>query len=337
MRECHLSLLVCPECQASLALSQTKPGDGDRICSGTLTCVSCHAAFPIIDHIPRFVSSDNYARNFGLEWTRHARTQYDSHSGATVSEDRFFKETGWPRDLVGEHILEVGSGSGRFTEQAAKTGAMVVSFDFSFAVEANYASNGHKANVLIVQADLLKMPLRRGFFDKLYCFGVLQHTPDVRRSFLSLPPMLKPGGDLCVDVYSKKVWWVELLVKGRWIRPLTRHLPPHLLYALVNRYVRLMWPLATQINKLPLGMHINLALLVADYRGHFDLSEEMLKEWAILDTFDLLSAYYDQPQTVKTLQQWFEEAGLDDIRVHLGFNGIEGHGKAPQADRRSYR
>lgn len=332
MRECHLSLLVCPECQASLALSQVERSEGDRVRSGMLTCGSCQAAFPIIDHIPRFVSSDNYARNFGLEWTKHARTQYDSHSGAKVSEDRFFKETGWSRDLAGQHILEVGSGSGRFTEQAASTGAMVVSFDFSFAVEANYASNGHRANVLIVQADLLKMPFPRRFFDKLYCFGVLQHTPDVRRSFLSLPAMLKPRGELCVDVYSKKVWWVECLVKARWLRPLTRQLPPHLLYTLVNRYVRLMWPLATQINKLPLGMHINLALLVADYRGHFDLSEEMLKEWAVLDTFDLLSAYYDQPQTVATLQSWFEEAGLDDIRVHLGYNGIEGHGKAPQAD-----
>ena len=33
-------------------------------------------------------------------------------------------------------------------------------------------------------------------------------------------------------------------------------------------------------------------LLIADYRGILDLSEEQLKEWAILDTFDVLSPMY---------------------------------------------
>lgn len=326
MREAHLTLLVCPECQGEFSLSNVERS-GERIRSGTLACAACARSFPIIDCIPRFVSSDNYARNFGLEWTKHARTQYDSYSGAKVSEDRFFNETRWPRDLAGQHILEVGSGSGRFTEQAASTGATVVSLDYSYAVEANYASNGDKPNVLIVQADLLRMPFRRGFFDRLYCFGVLQHTPDPRRSFLELPQYLRAGGELCIDVYSLKKWWVELLVKGRWIRPFTSRLPPHLLYFLVDRYVRLMWPVSRRINRLPLGMHINLALLVADYRGLFDLSEEMLKEWAILDTFDLLSARYDSPQTIASVQAWFAEAGLTDVRVHPGYNGIEGHGR----------
>jgi 2-polyprenyl-3-methyl-5-hydroxy-6-metoxy-1,4-benzoquinol methylase len=32
-------------------------------------------------------------------------------------------------DLTGQVVLELGSGSGRFTEQAARTGATVVSLD----------------------------------------------------------------------------------------------------------------------------------------------------------------------------------------------------------------
>src|SRR5437763_11214620 len=110
-----------------------------------------------------------------------------------LSEKRFFEETGWSRDLAGEIILEVGSRSGRFTEQAASTGAIVVSMDYSYAVEANYASNGRRENVLIVQADIYAMPFHSWYFDKVFCFGVLQHTPDVRQAFLALPPMLKAG------------------------------------------------------------------------------------------------------------------------------------------------
>jgi len=56
-----------------------------------------------------------------LEWTKHAMTHYDSYTGSKISERSFFDETGWSRKLHGELILEVGSGSGRFTEQAATT------------------------------------------------------------------------------------------------------------------------------------------------------------------------------------------------------------------------
>ncbi|HXA92727.1 MAG TPA: hypothetical protein VNU73_05725, partial [Steroidobacteraceae bacterium] len=98
---------------------------GGVLLEGALACPACDREFPVVSGIPRFVPRENYASGFGLEWTRHARTQYDSYSGLKVSEQRFFAQTGWPHDLRGEVILEVGSGSGRFTEQAANTGATV--------------------------------------------------------------------------------------------------------------------------------------------------------------------------------------------------------------------
>src|SRR5258706_109550 len=72
------------------------------------------------------------------------------------------------------------------------------------SVEANYASNGHKPNVLIVQGDVYRLPCRESYFDKLFCFGTLQHTPDVEKAFLTLPRYLKPDGQMAVDVYKKK-------------------------------------------------------------------------------------------------------------------------------------
>ena len=67
-------------------------------------------------------------------------------------------------------------------------------------------------------------------------------------------------------------------------------------------------------------------LLVMDYRGRYDLSEELLLEWSVLDTFDMLSPAYDERQTIDTFRRWFQTAPLRDVDVHYGYNGIEGRG-----------
>jgi SAM-dependent methyltransferase len=228
-----------------------------------------------------------------------------------ASEKRFFGETHWPRDLEGQLVLEIGSGSGRFTEQAANTGATVVSLDYSYAVDANHASNGSRPNVLIVQADVFAMPFRPHMFDRIFCFGMLQHTPDPHRAFGELPRFLKPGGALCADIYKLTVPRSVLQTKY-WVRPFTRRMQPDRLYALVKRWVDFMWPVASLIRRLPGGYAINWRLLVADY-SYLGLQGAMLKEWAYLDTFDMLAPRYDRPATLKTFRRWAYEADLRDI------------------------
>ena len=262
MKKNHLRFLACPECEGDLTIDQIDADDNNSIAEGALRCQSCSATFPIVRHVPRFVPPENYAAGFGFQWNKHAKTQLDSYTGTNVTERRFFAETRWPRDLRGEVVLEVGGGAGRFTEQCASTGAMTISVDYSLAVEANHANNGHKDNVLIVQGDLYALPFKKDFFDKLYCLGVLQHTPDVAKSFSCLPRHLKPGGRLAVDVYQLR-WWTYLLVTQRWLRPLTRRLPATLLYALISRWVRFVWPMARVLVKLTMKRPIILNLLLS--------------------------------------------------------------------------
>ena len=273
---------------------------------------------------------ENYASGFGLQWLKHARTQYDSESGLNITGERFFRETRWPRKMSGERILEVGSGSGRFTEQAASTGALVVSMDYSYAVEANFQSNGAYDNVLIVQADIYAMPFRHHYFDRCFCFGVLQHTPDVHRSFLALPPYLKPGGKLAADVYKTPPFWKRWFYTKYLVRPFVKNIAPGRLYALCQKYIQLLWPLSRLIHRLPYGRQLNWMLLIADYRDVYALSDEQLKDWALLDTFDMLSPAYDSPQTLETFTAWFQEANLTEIDVHYGYNGIEGRATKPR-------
>ena len=315
----HLRLLVCPRCQSELTCEAAAPEDGE-LTAGALRCTGCRVPYPVIGGIPRFVPRENYASGFGLEWSRHARTQYDSYSGLPLSQQRFAAQTQWPRDLTGELVLEVGSGSGRFTEQAANSGATVVSIDYSYAVEANYVSNGARPNVLIVQADVIAMPFRAGTFDRLFCFGVLQHTPDPARAFAALPRMLRDGGALCADIY--KATLVRALLHTKYyVRPFTRRMNPDRLYARVKAWVDFMWPLAAWIRKLPRGYSINWRLLVADY-SFLGLQGETLKEWAYLDTFDMLAPRYDSPARIKKFKQWAQDANLVDVAAEYTPHGV---------------
>jgi 2-polyprenyl-3-methyl-5-hydroxy-6-metoxy-1,4-benzoquinol methylase len=315
-----------------LAIVEMRKGNEERIESGKIQCLGCRGEFEIVRFIPRFVSSDNYASGFGFEWLKHAKTQYDKTTMLNISERRFFTETDWPKYLKGEVILEVGSGSGRFTEHAVSTGAMVISMDYSNAVEANFASNGNCENLLIFQGDLYDMPLLENAFDKILCIGVLQHTPNVKNAFMSLVKHLKPGGNIVIDVYRKAPLPLRIFQMKYMIRSMVRRKSNEHMYALCKRYIDLMWTVAKVIDTIPkfgrrLLMHV---LLVPYYRQYYkEMPQESLREWAYLDLFDMLSPAYDNPQSITTVRNWFFEAGLIDIDIHYGYNGIEGRGTRP--------
>jgi SAM-dependent methyltransferase len=325
MRREHVSLLCCPECRASLRLAHAIEDEG-RLASGTLACVSCKASYSIVRHVPRFVSSENYAAGFGLQWNAHSRTQLDEHTGLALSEKRFFEQSRWPRRLNSQVVIEAGSGAGRFTAVAASTGAMVLSLDYSEAVEANYASNGSRENVLIVQGDIYRMPFREA--DRIFCFGVIQHTPDPRLAFLALAKHVKPGGGIAADVYLKSFGRYVFAPKY-WVRPLTRRVPSARLHRWTRRYVDAMWPVAKRVRSIPrIGKALNWRLLIPDYSDRLD-DDAMLREWAYLDAFDMLSPMYDYPQTLRTVRRWGAEAGLAEFEAVRCDHGIAIRGRRP--------
>jgi len=323
----HLKFLRCPKCKGEFKLVEAKITER-RVESGKLNCHICIKDYPIVRFIPRLVNSmDNYADDFGFQWNLHFRTQYDSYSGLNISEDRFFRESGWGRDLKSELLLEAGSGSGRFTEHAVSTGALVVSFDYSNAVEANYRNNGHYENLLIVQASIFEMPFPKEIFDKVICIGVVQHTPDPKKAFEALTTMLKSGGELVVDAYENLPGIKKYFETKYWVRPITKKLSNKTLYRFCVFWVNLLWPLCKLSYKITGRRTLSWFLLVADYRGVYPLSDELLKEWSILDTFDMLAPEYDYPQTILSVRGWYDELNYFDVDVKRGFNGIQGFGK----------
>jgi len=315
MKPDTVRLLRCPRCAAELDLAGEVDAAG-RVQTGTLTCVRCRQPSPIVGAVPRFVPPENYSSTFGFQWTRFRRTQLDSHSGLTISRDRFFRQSAWqPGELEGKTVLDVGCGAGRFTEIALGAGAHVVAMDYSGAVDACWANFAPHDRLTVVQGDIYHLPFAAGRFDFVYCFGVLQHTPDVRRAFLALSEPLRPGGRIAVDLYPRlraNVLWPKY-----WLRPLTRRVPPQRLFPIVERMVDVLLPLSLALGRIPVvGRKLRYAIPVANYEGLLPLSPVQVKQWSLLDTFDMLAPRYDSPQTPATLDSWFREAGYEEIEVY---------------------
>ncbi len=322
-----LDLVRCPECRQRLALADggARPDAAGEVENGALRCSGCARSFPILGGIPRFVGADNYSGSFGYQWTKFDRTQLDENLGVPLSGQRFAGETRWPASLPGELMLEAGSGMGRFTRCAAATGAEVVSFDYSSAIDANYRNNKHLANVHFLQADINRPPFAPETFDKAFCFGVLQHTPDPEQSFKSLLPLVKHNGQFVSDVYRKS--WKTIFWGQYTLRVITRRIPPERLFPIVERYFSvvhaatgLLLPINSHFSKL-----ISLLLGTADYRGLHAIRPEVMREWCLLDTFDKLSPRFDKPQTLRDVRRWFEDLEVAAFDVRPGHNGLEIH------------
>ncbi|MDX8377356.1 MAG: methyltransferase domain-containing protein [Mariprofundales bacterium] len=290
------------------------------------SCPECGFEYPRINDILRFVTPDNYATSFGYQWNIHTRTQLDSYSGLTISHDRVFSVTNWPKDMTGQSILEAGSGAGRFTEVLLETGAQVASFDFSTAVEANARNNGNADNLFLFQGDIFNIPFIEGQFDKVFCLGVLQHTPDPELAFMSLAAQVKPGGSLAVDAYTR-----NMLALMQWkyvLRPFTKRMDKKKLYCFVTKMVDWFIPMAILLRRLAGRAGARLVPIVQ--YSHLGLSAELNKQWAILDTFDMYSPEHDHPQSLASVRGWFEKVGFINIDVRSGPNGVVGTGVRPK-------
>ncbi|MGH3103827.1 MAG: class I SAM-dependent methyltransferase, partial [Gaiellaceae bacterium] len=203
------------------------------------------------DGIPRFVDDLDYAESFGEQWNRYRRVQLDSQTGRPLSRARFFDGTGWTAaELAGERVLEVGCGAGRFTEILLETGAEVWAVDASSAVDACRRTVGDHPRLHLLQADLHALPFAPGAFDRVFCYGVLQHTPEPAAAFRALVDQLRPGGRLAADVYRKSEYVDRWSAKTLW-RPVTTRLPRRWLRRAAEWYVPRWLPLDTRLARTP--------------------------------------------------------------------------------------
>lgn len=315
----------CPETGAPLVLQNGKLVGPD----GT--------SFPVIDGIPRFVPADNYARAFGDQWNRFSKTQLDSHTGLRLSEDRLARcMRGHLGDVTDTRVLEAGSGAGRFTEILLKHGAIVDSFDYSTAVDANAANNGASTKLALAQADIRKPPFPVASYDFVVCLGVLQHTPDPEASIQSLWRMVRPGGALVIDHYRWKLRNFlppPIGVGGNLYRHYFLRLPRERQFEAVKRTFDFWFPIIWRHRRSRWFQFLVARLNpVVNYYPWFGLRDrDMYYEWMLLDTHDAMTDVYKHRRTPASIRATLTALGATNIYVGAGGNGVEAYCEKPEA------
>lgn len=293
MKRKLLEFLVCPVCKADLE-SQVSSEQSGEILSGNLLCRNAHA-FEVLNGVPRFVTSDEYTKSFGFQWNKFSTVQLDVFNHTKESEQTLAEKTGFSlSDLKGKFILDAGTGAGRFADVASRYEAEVVGIDLSSAVDAAYKNIGDRPNVHLIQADIFHLPFKDAIFDRIFSIGVLHHTPDTRKAFQALVPLLKENGEIAIWVYDCYTPFKKITDT---VRIMTSRLP--------RKAVLYGSTIAVPLYYLKPFRTI--------FQGVFRLCMHRNARWRWLDTFDYFSPKFQWKHTYAEVYSWFEEAGLKTI------------------------
>jgi len=309
--------LRCPECSHALDLL-VEAKDSKGIKQGNLQCKKCDHLYGIVNYIPRFVPSDNYARNFAFQWARFSKLRSDSYNKSNIIRNTILKRSGWDQDyLKGKLVLECGCGAGHDTEALLGLGAKVISFDLSNSVDVAVENNGSSNDVLVLQADIFKIPLQVDLFDVVYCHRVIQHTPEPENAFYSIARHARKGGDIFLHSYSTH--WKSMVHWKYALRPITMRMSHERVFKLLTFFGPFLYR--------ALGIARKLRLKFLRRIIPFDNSERALKrhnaqltdqekyEYSLTIVFDALTPFYDIPNSPKTITKWFRNAGYENIVV----------------------
>ncbi|MFL5482609.1 MAG: class I SAM-dependent methyltransferase [Gemmatimonadaceae bacterium] len=126
----------------------------------------------------------------------------------------------------GKRVLEIGVGLGADHQRFAEAGAELCGIDLTArAVDhtrRRLSAYGLTSNVKIGDAERLEFPT--GYFDRVYSWGVLHHSPATPDAVSEVWRVLKPGGKAHIMIYHK---W-SLVGLMLWVRYALLRLRPWL-------------------------------------------------------------------------------------------------------------
>ena len=137
----------------------------------------------------------------------------------------------------GKRVLEIGCGMGCMAMNWARNGAHITAIDLNpVAIEQTtrrFAVMGLSGDIR--EADAEALPFADNEFDYVYSWGVLHHTPGIRRALAEVHRVLKPDGGLGLMLYHRHslLYWYTVLYNEGLLNLESRFLDP---LELASRY-----------------------------------------------------------------------------------------------------
>lgn len=356
MKKQLLNILLCPKCQSHFKLVNENIVNNE-VKDGTLTCIKNNHSFEIYNYIPRLVYGYNYSDSWGLLWKETAHITMDSFTGIpfyknalhgkwderTSNNNNSVFGFNWPMKMPNVKILDVGPGTGCHTEHLIKTEAEIVSIDHSDAVDTFTEDMLLAPNINVIQADINSFPIKKNYFDRIWCFQVLQHTPKPLETLKILHKYLKANGLLSVTSYGGHT------TKGGefnpWYYKFTKRIPDKLSWKIIKNTFPLFILLRFSLQKFfaPLGMErlIRGFFHIFDPRdiyygvrsGKMDnwiqgllwnkyRDKKLLMDLVLLNTFDSITPQYtNNCKSNELMEEWLKKAEFKKSKV-WGNSGV---------------
>lgn len=265
----------------------------------------------------------DYSESFGLQWNKFVKTQLDSYTNTSITEKRLERLVGDLSQLKDKLVLEIGCGSGRFTEVLLEYGAIVVSTDMSTAVIANKKNFPITESHYILQADMNDLPFKNEIFDYVVCVGVLQHTPNSFDSIENSQRVLKKGGVYVLDHYTHTLSYYTKTTF--FFRKVISFYDKDKKYRVIEKIFNFFYPFHFAVRKLYfLQIFLSRVSPIHVYfKAYPELTDNLQKEWSLLDTHDSLADPYKSHLSKGAIKKYLLSKGYTVPFIAYGGNGVE--------------
>ena len=347
MKEILVQYLICPICNKKFSLKSNK-SNSTEILEGKLVCLKNHK-FPIKDGIPRlvvdkskiFVKTEN---SFSAKWKNYNKT-YHSKKWVDGQKKWFLERFGWNTISnlnkflkTRTRILDAGTGVGNSAKLfSSNQKADVFAIDASESIIFANKKYGKIPNIHFLQADIQRLPFKKGFFDFICSDQVLHHTKDTKSSFKILTKLLAKKGLISIYVYKIKGPAREFA--DNFIRKSTIKMTEKQCIEF-SRDMALLGKNLSKIKKtITVPKDIPLLQIKA---GTYDVQRfiywNFLKCWwskdvpfeqSVATNFDWYFPEYAYRHNPKEVKKWFKDSKIRIVRFNEIESGISVNGKKP--------
>lgn len=109
----------------------------------------------------------------------------------------------------GDCILDVGCGTGIFTQALIRQGARTVGVDISVPMIMSARRHLGSSKFLPLASDMLRLPIADNTFDKVISITAIEFVQDGVKCFSELLRTTKPGGRVVVATLNRLSPWAE--------------------------------------------------------------------------------------------------------------------------------